>query len=216
MARKHCNMVILMENKWWSAQLEIFGLPTFWDEPVDSMMMAGLIEMMISLILGMPYFSTDSHVEVRGQTTTFHRRTVYFGCRSPGGTAVRAEIGCCLIVFFTGNKGVWFVGLWFLKWLVVSHVPWKKHIKADGHQSIYILLHPWCLDSHYGIDNQTIPYILVLNILHTSFHVPCYTRDDISDWNWYVWDGLKPLIRPNGWSLYPWGAIKAPFHVMHI
>ena len=99
--------------------------------------------MMISLILGMPYFSTESLVvEVRGQTTMFHRRTVYFGCRSPGGTAMRAEIGCCLIVFFTGNKGVWFVGLWFLKWLVVSHVPWKKNIKADGHQPIYILLHP--------------------------------------------------------------------------
>ena len=44
MARKHCNMAILMENKWWSAQLEIFGLPTFLDEPVYSMMMAGLIE----------------------------------------------------------------------------------------------------------------------------------------------------------------------------
>jgi hypothetical protein len=131
-------------NKWWSA--------------------------LISLILGMPYFSTDSLVEVRGQTTMFHRRTVYFGCRSPGGTAMRAEIGCCLIVFFTGKKGVWFVGLWFLKW----------------------------------------------TILHTFFHVPCYTRDDISDWNWYVWDGLKPLISPNGWSLYPWTAIKAPFHVMYI
>ena len=35
----------------------------------------------------------------------------------------------------------------------------EKNIKADGHQPIYILLHPWCLDSHYGIDNQTIPII---------------------------------------------------------
>ena len=163
---------------------------------------------LISLILGMPYFSTDSLVEVRGQTTMFHRRTVYFGCRSPGGTAMRAEIGCCLIAFFTGKiQGCGLSDFGFSSgwWFHMCH---GKNIKADGHQPIYILLHPWCLDCHYGIDNQTI--------LHTFFHVPCFTPDDISDWNWYVWDGLKPLISPNGWSLYPWTAIKAPFHVMYI